>query len=71
MTDPNTIKNVLILLIWVPVGDCPGPTFSLLAKVFLVFRVSEVFYEDEYINFKGKSIKGIFICSDVLKDIFP
>ena len=27
-------KNVVILTIWVPVGDCPGLTFSLLAKVF-------------------------------------
>ena len=27
-------KNVLILLIWVTVGDCPSLTFSLLAKVF-------------------------------------
>ena len=34
MTRSNPIKNVLILLIWVPVGDCPGLTFSLLAKVF-------------------------------------
>ena len=34
MTRTNTIRNARKLTIWLPVGDCPSPTFSLLAKVF-------------------------------------
>ena len=34
MTEPSLVENCLILTIWVPVGECPGLTFSLLAKVF-------------------------------------
>ena len=34
MTRPSLLKIVLILTICVPIGDCPGLTFSLLEKVF-------------------------------------
>ena len=56
----NPIKNELTLTIWVPVGDCPSLTFSLLAKVFAkVFAKGKMFCYSKDIEIFRQSRKFI------------